>query len=71
MAKYHIEVDPNLCTGCGVCPAVCADHFEMYDDPNGMPKAKCTHPDIDSVSCQKEAADSCPNGAIKVTENAG
>jgi ferredoxin len=55
------KVDPDLCTGCGICEDICPDVFEIGDDgishvidPNAC----------DDAGCCEEAADECPEGAI-------
>jgi len=58
MAK--ITVDKKLCIGCGACVSICPSCFEMKDGKSIAKKAKCDEP------CAKEAADSCPVGAIKI-----
>lgn len=49
------------CIGCGACVAVC-DNWEMGSD--GKAQAKKT--DVDEIGCNKEAADVCPVGCIKI-----
>ena len=51
------------CIGCGACVAVC-DNWEMGSD--GKAHAKKT--EVDGVACNKEAADVCPVGCIKIEE---
>jgi ferredoxin len=55
------KVDPDLCTGCGICEDICPDVFEIGDDgishvidPNAC----------EDAGCCEEAADECPEGAI-------
>jgi ferredoxin len=60
-------VDKDLCLGCGLCPEICPEVFEMQAD-----KAVVM---IDSVpdgvgdSC-RDAAQQCPAEAIKISEDA-
>ena len=61
--KYKVEVDKDACIGCGACAAICSKIFEIGAD--GKSHAKVSETDEE---CVKEAADSCPVGAIKVTE---
>ncbi|GIU68793.1 MAG: ferredoxin [Candidatus Woesearchaeota archaeon] len=62
MAKYKIELDRNTCIGCGACTVAC-DNFVTDGD-----KAKVVNSEVDSIGCNKEAADGCPVGAIKITK---
>jgi len=59
---FKIEVDLEKCIGCGICTS--CDNFEMQDDG----KAHAKQAEVDEVGGNQEAADSCPEGAIKVTE---
>jgi len=57
-------VDKDLCIGCGVCPSVCPEVFEMGDD-------NLSHVIVDTVPSDseddaKDAEGSCPVDAIKV-----
>ena len=60
--KAH--VDRDTCIGCGVCPSVCPEVFEMRDD--GL-----SHVIVDTVpagaeDAAKDAEESCPVDAITV-----
>lgn len=57
-------VDKDTCVGCGLCPSICGDVFEMRDDGKA-------HVIVDSVPEEvihlaEEARDSCPVAAIEV-----
>ena len=57
-------VDRDTCIGCGVCPSVCPEVFEMDDE--GL-----SHVIVDTVPANdedeaKDAAESCPVDAITV-----
>ena len=60
--KAH--VDKDTCIGCGLCPSICPEVFEMDDDG----KAKAISSDVPSgeEDGAQEAADSCPVDAISV-----
>lgn len=58
------NVDKDTCIGCGMCPSICPDVFDMDDDGKA-------HTIVDEVPAGKEgeaqdAADSCPVDAISV-----
>jgi len=54
-------VDQDLCTGCGLCPDICPEVFEMDGD-----KARTKTDVVPSGAEEKvrEAAESCPVDAI-------
>jgi len=58
-----ISVDKKKCIGCGACVALCPKAFKMAEN-----KAAAIKPETDKVTCEKDAADSCPVQAITVTE---
>lgn len=55
-------VDKNLCIGCGLCPEICPAVFAMGDDEKAFVKEDADY----DAGCCREAADSCPVGAIAV-----
>jgi ferredoxin len=60
----HAEIIAEKCIGCGVCPGICPDVFEM-EDALAMVK---TEPVPESMHEEtNEAAASCPTHAIVVT----
>lgn len=62
MAK-RISVDGELCIGCGACANLCPKVFVLEDDG----KSKVI--DETGAGCDVDiAANSCPVGAIKVSE---
>lgn len=59
------KVDPDLCTGCGLCPDICSAVFEL--DGNVAKAVKETVP-VDAEDACREAADSCPVEAIIIED---
>jgi len=57
-------VDKNICIGCGVCPTVCPEIFEMDDD--GLAKASESEIADALVESAKDAEEQCPVNAITV-----
>ncbi|MCR4942899.1 MAG: ferredoxin [Clostridium sp.] len=58
------KVDQDTCIGCGLCPSICDEVFELKDDGK-------SHVIVDEVpeDCEdaaKEAEESCPVDAIEV-----
>jgi ferredoxin len=58
------KVDPDLCTGCGICEDTCPDVFEVGDD--GISHVIADPGAIEESGCVDEAADECPEGAISL-----
>jgi ferredoxin len=62
----NAHVDKDTCIGCGLCPSISPEVFEMQDDGKAGEI-------VDSVpetahDSAKEAAESCPVNAILVEE---
>ena len=58
-------VDAETCIGCGLCPSICPDVFQMKGDvaeaiPGDIPK--------ELQDSAREAAESCPVDAIRIEE---
>jgi len=60
-----VKVDPDLCTGCGLCEDTCPDIFEMGDDTATV-KVETVPEDLED--CARQAAEDCPAEAIIVEE---
>jgi len=61
----HAEIIAEKCTGCGMCPGICPDVFEMED---ALATVK-VDPVPESMREETiEAAESCPAAAIIVTD---
>ncbi|SHK05807.1 ferredoxin [Clostridium cavendishii DSM 21758] len=58
------KVDKETCIGCGLCPSICPECFEMDDDG----KAKTIKSEVPegAQSEAKEAESGCPVSAIIV-----
>jgi ferredoxin len=61
----RVEVDEDLCTGCGACEEICPEVFELEDD---LAQVIVDEVPEDSEDAAQEAADSCPVEAIIVEE---
>ncbi|MEK6856238.1 MAG: ferredoxin [Nanoarchaeota archaeon] len=57
-----VTIDKKKCIGCGLCATLCESVFEMNGDKAKVKTAKTLLP------CAKEAADACPEQAIKIEE---
>lgn len=61
MAK--VTIDPELCTGCGLCSDTCPTVFELGEDDIAVViDTECDDCDL------KQVADDCPSEAIGVME---
>ena len=56
----HVEKD--VCIGCGACPPICPEVFEMDED--GLAIAFQEHVPENQEALAEEAAESCPTEAI-------
>lgn len=61
------SVDRELCLGCGICIEVCPEVFEMDDDNKAQANVNLVLPESEG-SC-RDAADQCPESAIKIEED--
>ena len=59
------EVDPDMCTGCGLCPDICPQVFEMDGD---VARAKVDLVPADAEGTCRDAAEGCPVEAIEIEE---
>ncbi len=59
-----IEVDQELCIGCGACVNLCPEVFELQDDGKSrvIKKEECKDCDCEMI------VNSCPVGAIRIEE---
>ncbi|HWQ71788.1 MAG TPA: ferredoxin [Desulfitobacteriaceae bacterium] len=58
------KVDPDTCIGCGTCPAICPEVFQMND--NGLAEAYVNPVPSSLEETAQEAADGCPVDAIHI-----
>ena len=58
------NVDEDTCIGCGLCPEICPEIFEMEDD--GLAVAQDIEIPDDLLETAQEAEESCPVSAITV-----
>ena len=58
------QVDQETCIGCGLCPEICPEVFEMGDE-KAIVHADPVPVEVEA-QCQK-AADECPVSAITVS----
>jgi len=56
-----IRVDQEKCIGCGACVSICPSGFKMVEG-----KAVEKNKEVKKLTCEKDAAESCPVGAITV-----
>ena len=61
-----VHVNPNLCSGAGLCIETCPEVFELRDD--GISTVKMEQVPTDLLEECKEAVDNCPSEAIAIEE---
>ena len=61
-----VKVNKDACIGCGACASICPDVFELNDE--GLSEAKVEEVKDELQDEVRDAADSCPTGAIEVNE---
>lgn len=68
-----IILERKKCIGCGSCAAVCPKYWEMAED--GLVKLKGSKTnsktgddelEVESIGCNKDAAEACPIQIIKI-----
>lgn len=60
------RVDKDTCIGCGLCPSICPEVFELTDD--GYADAIKSDVPEECEGEAREACESCPVDAIEVEE---
>ncbi|PIZ00324.1 ferredoxin [bacterium (Candidatus Howlettbacteria) CG_4_10_14_0_8_um_filter_40_9] len=65
-----IDIDHDLCIGCGTCESICSEVFEVRDDGKSHVKEGVDLETVDKnlLAEIKDAEDSCPEQAIIVKE---
>jgi len=61
------SVDREPCLGCGLCIEVCPEVFEMDDDSRAQAKMNQVPPESEGTC--RDAAEQCPESAIKIEED--
>ena len=61
-----VKVNKEACIGCGACAAICDAIFELDDE--GLSVAKVEEVKEEDKQAVRDAAESCPTGAIAVEE---
>lgn len=61
-----VKVNKDACIGCGACAAICDTVFELDDE--GLSVEKKEEVEASEEQAVRDAAESCPTGAIEVTE---
>ncbi|MHB8124818.1 MAG: ferredoxin [Desulfitobacteriaceae bacterium] len=56
------KVDKSTCIGCGACPSICPEVFQMNDE--GLAEAYVNPVPSKLEASAQEAADGCPVDAI-------
>lgn len=59
-----IRIDENKCIGCGACEALAEDYFKV----NSISKLKKSEVKKEDEEKIRNAAESCPTGAIELSE---
>ena len=62
-----VKVNKDACIGCWACASICPDVFELNDE--GLSEAKVEEVKDELQDEVRDAADSCPTGAIEVKED--
>ncbi len=66
MIKLKVNIIKDACIGCGACQAIVPEVFELNDE--GFAERKVTKITEEMKNDVLDAVESCPTGAIEVTE---
>lgn len=58
-----VKVNQDACIGCGACPAIAPEVFDLNDE--GLSFVKVEDVPGDNEEAAQDAIDSCPTGAIE------
>lgn len=58
-------VDQETCIGCGLCPSICEEVFELNDEGKAYAKVDKVPDNVEDAA--KDAEASCPVNAISCT----
>jgi ferredoxin len=61
-----VQVNPELCSGSGICIETCPEMFKL--DEQGKTTAKNEQVSSEFEQACRNAAEGCPTGAIKIEE---
>jgi 2-oxoglutarate ferredoxin oxidoreductase subunit delta len=61
-----VKIDPDLCTGCGICVSMCPKHILDIDPESGL----CIVTDQDKCDLLGGCEFACPTGAITLKQPA-
>ena len=61
-----VKVNKDACIGCGACASICPDVFKLNDE--GLSEAVKEEVKEEEQDEVRDAADSCPTGAIEIEE---
>jgi ferredoxin len=64
--KLKVNIIKDACIGCGACQAIVPEVFELNDE--GFAERKVTKITEEMKNDVLDAVESCPTGAIEVTE---
>lgn len=65
MTELKVDVDQELCIGCGTCVALAGEIFDLNDDGKSIIKDQ----EAGTDDLKMEAAEACPVEAIIVTNS--
>jgi ferredoxin len=60
--RYLIVHNRKACVGCGLCASMCPENWTMAEDGKATPKKT----EIKEAGANKDVADACPAGCIKI-----